>query len=259
MSSAGMRLVRCAAKFAPILVAITGYCQTQAPPVLRGLSSVRVVVEWAGASESERSSLQSDIELQLRSAGLDVPTLGVQGQKESPDEAPRLYVGIGSGSTVPFNILLTENVLTVRDVFAQWRYDALEAYMAWRTARMKNDPTPITDAEMKEHMAPVDAQLRENNAMPPPYGSARRAATWWRPGVAFDAHTESVRDIVDRYKKASAPFVPTPAEQHMMDLEVQAAMARGQSSAGPGTVRDAVKSGVAAFLNDWLAANPKQR
>lgn len=47
-------------------------------------------------------------------------------------------------------------------------------------------------------------------------------ATWMRIGIANTS--ETVRQIIERYKKASAPYILRPPEEHMMDLEVQAAM-----------------------------------
>jgi len=50
-----------------------------------------------------------------------------------------------------------------------------------------------------------------------------------------------------------------PIKEHMMDLEVQAAMAKNQNPVSAVVVRETIKGYVDIFVNDWLTTNPRQR
>jgi len=170
-----------------------------------------------------------------------------------------LFVAInGPGTALPVTVQLYETVTVDRDRYAMFKHTASDAYNQWDWTRIK-DPKPITDAERNEHWAPVVAEMKENMALPLPL--SRKATTWQMYGVVQSVQPESVKDIVARYAKN--PYQQTPAGREMlkpmMDAEVQAALATTQCKVEYSTVRITIDSYVDAFINDWLAANPKQR
>jgi hypothetical protein len=230
MHLVALKSFRCFATVLPLLFASATPSVAQ-DSQLRGLTGVRVVVTWTGGADSDKDALQSDVELRLRQAGMRVLTADEQALAPG---RPMLIVGVGGpGAATPVAVTLSEAVTLERENLVA---------SAWLVARLKQ-PNPITDEEYSEHSV------------------QRMATTWQRFGVAQNTQTESVKQIIARY--ANHPYWQTPAGrpivQHMMDLEVQAAMAEAQRPANPGTVRDTVKGYVDTFLNDWLAANPKQR
>jgi hypothetical protein len=232
-------------------------------PVLKGLGAVRVLVSWTGGTDAEKDALKTDVELKLRQAGLFIVS----------DDGSTLFVGIGAGNVaVPVIVELREQGYMVRDLNSRMNFTAFEAYLQWRTAR-RRDPAPITDAEDKEHQVAVFAEAKENGNLPlsQVLTIPRDVTIWYRYGAAQNAQTESVQQIIARYQKVLLAVLPSGALaadiaspgvrqtiQHMMDLEVQAAMASAQNPVSPGSVHDTIKSYVDAFLNDWLAANRGQ-
>jgi hypothetical protein len=229
---------------------------------LKGLAGVRVVVTWPAGADADRDALQTDVELKLRQAGMHVLTADEQTQTLGS----MLFIGVGgTGAAIPVGVELHESVIFGRDYLPMMKFTAFNAYGKWYMARTK-EPSPITEAELKEHLAPVEAEAKENATLPPPL--PKDATTWQRHGVAEAVQSESVQAIIARYRAqlfaklpsgALAADIASPAVRqaigHMMDLEVQAAMAKAQSPASPGTVRDTIKSYVDVFLNDWRAAN----
>ena len=196
--------------------------------LLKGLTSVRVLVSWTGGADSNADALRTDVELKLRQAGLRV--LSSEEQTATPGH-PLFFVGlVGTGVVIPVTIGVVERASLERDNIA---------FTAWLEAREKQ-PSPITDAE-------IAAQTHWSDV-----------TTWMRYGAAQNAQAESVQEIIARYKREWAGVGMSRVAEHMMDLEVQAATARLQNPTNPGTVRDTVKSYVDIFLNDWLAANPRQ-
>jgi hypothetical protein len=218
---------------------------------LKGLTAVRVSVTWNGGTASERETIQAAVELSLRQAGLFVP--GADLSPEAQSAMPLLSIGIaGNDKAIPIAVELQESAIVTRDWFYNGGFAAVNAFVEWYASRTKQ-PTPITKEEIAEHSKPDLAAL----ASTPP----RRVTTWRRYSVAESAQPETVQQIIARY--ASHPYMQTPAGrpivQHWMDLEVQAAMANAQRPASPATVRDTIKAFVDAFLNEWLAANPKPK
>jgi hypothetical protein len=225
-------------------------------PLLKGLIGVRVSVVWTGGAATDRDAIQSDVELKLRQAGMyvDAP----QGS-QAPPLFPLLFIGVGGiGAAGPVTVEFHESVYVCRDYFPMMKLTATNAYAEWFMAR-KKEPTPITEEEHQEHMAPVLAEGAENSHLAPP--PPRDATTWERHGIAQAVQPESVKDIIARY--AQHPYWQTPAGrpivQHWMDLEVQAAMAEAQRPVGLNTVRDAINGFVDQFLNEWLTPNPRER
>jgi len=230
---------------------------------LKGLISVLVSVTWTGGVDPDRDALQGDVELKVRQAGMHVLTAGQQAQTFADAQAvtfgSMLFVGVGgSGAAIPVTLELHEKVYLPRDLVSAMKFTALDAYSQWHDARMK-EPSPITEAEMNEHMAPVEAETKENRCLSSST-LMRDAAIWERHGIAQSVQPESAQSIVARYRPAilEASQNGRPFLEHMMDLEVQAAMAEAQRPANPGTVRDTIRGFVDQFVNEWLAANPKQ-
>ena len=249
-----MKLIRCGVVLL-LLLATARPSRSQDPP-LKGLIGVRVSLTWTGGTDADRGALQADVESKLRQAGMQV--LAPTGLPVLDSTYPLLFIGVGAaGTAVPVGVELHEQVYLARDRLRTMKWTAFDAWGQWYNARVK-EPGPITDAEKKEHMAPVEAQAKENEALPFP--PPRDATTWLRHGIAQSNQPESVKNIIARY--APNPYWQTPAGrpivQHMMDLEVQAAMAEAQRPTSPGTVRETIKGYVDQFLNEWLAANPKQ-
>jgi hypothetical protein len=252
----------CPAKVRCFLILIAGAmgagaCNAQNPS-LKNIAIVRVVVAWAGAADADKAAVLSDTQLKLRQAGI-----GVLGPDEkSVVNWPTLFIGIGPGTTaVPLIVELTEEAYMNRDIVARGKYAASAAYFMWYQERSKN-PSPLTDEEKNEHMAPMLAESKENAALPLP--PPQSPASWLRYGLAQSAQAESVPSIIARWKAEILDSnVTTPAgrpiKEHMMDLEVQAAMAKNQSPVSAAVVRETIKGYVDVFLNDWLAANPQQR
>jgi hypothetical protein len=226
---------------------------------LNSITVVRVVVSWAGATDADIAVVLSDALLKLRQAGIDVL---------SPDEKsvvnwPTLFIGVGPGNhagttAVPLIVELTEEAYLNRDIVARGKYTASAAYLLWYQERSKK-PSPVTDEERNERMAPMLAEAKENAALPLP--APQNPASWLRYGVAQSARTETVQDIIARYKKESDPKWGLGQERlHMMDLEVQAVIAKNQNPVDAAVVRETLRGYVDdAFLNDWLTANPRQR
>jgi hypothetical protein len=199
--------------------------------LLKGLTGVRVLVTWTGGADADKDALQTDVELKLRQAGLRV--LSAAEQNAAPGR-PLFFVGlVGTGVVIPVSVGLVERASLERDNIP---------FAAWLDAREKQ-PSPITDAELA-------AQTRWSDV-----------TTWIRYGAAQSVQSASVSEIVARYGRH--PYWQTPGGramlQPLMDAEVKAALASAQRGTDPGIVRDSVKSYVDIFLNDWLAANPKQR
>jgi hypothetical protein len=192
---------------------------------LKGLAGVRVVVTWAGA-EADRGAIQTDVELRLRQAGIRVLTEPEQAQ--TPGH-PVLFIGIGAiGPVIPVAIELGERV--------------------WLERESKADAAALA-ARLKQPNASIDEAFA--NSQTP----LRDATIWRRCGVAQAEQPESVKDIIARYEKK---YVMTnQGVQHMLDLEVQAALAGAHRAASIGTVRESVNAWVDEFLNAWLAVNPK--
>jgi len=161
---------------------------------LNNIGAVRVVLVWAGATDADKAAILSDTQLKLRQAGIVV--LG-------PDEKsvvnwPTLFIGVGAGTTaVPLIVELTEEAYMKRDIVARGKYTASEAYFKWYEERSKN-PSPITDEEQNEHIAPMLAESKENAALPLP--PPQSPASWLRYGLAQNAQTESVQNIIARWK-----------------------------------------------------------
>jgi hypothetical protein len=240
------------------LLLASGLIPAQAEePLLKGLNDVRVVVTWTGGADADKSALQTGVELKLRQVGMHVFTPAeLSGLQDAASYVPMLFIGVnGPGAAFPVTVQLYEGTYVVRDVYAKYKHTASDAYSQWYLAR-KNDPKPITDAESKEHFASAVAEMKENAALPLPL--SRKATTWQMYGVVQSAQPESVKDIIARYAKASGGYMP-PWYQHMMDLEVQAAMAEAKCNVNYSTVRDTINGFVDAFISEWLAANPKQR
>jgi hypothetical protein len=230
----------------------------QDPPLKSLYGVLRVAVTWTGGSDADRNAIQTDVEFKLRQAGMTVATADQQVQpffQQSPNVASMLFVGVGGGNAaLPVTLELHERVYSLRDLISTMKTSALDAYVLWHDARMK-EPSPITEAEMKEHMAPVLAESKENLCLSSST-PMRDVTTWQRHGMAQATQHESVRDIIARYNREAQGFM-APVMQHEMDLEVQSAMAEAQRPASPGTVRDTIKGYVDQFLNEWSAANPR--
>lgn len=189
-----------------------------APRSLIGLAGVSPFIAWARGAPDDTEAIRTDVELKLRQAGVRILTPDELG----PAGGPLLVVSISRvGPATLVSVQLFQFVFSQRDV---------EEYF--------------------QRMIATDGHAT---------GMYRTSGVvWQRFGIAQNALTETVQQIVERYKKASAPWVPTQAEQHMMELEIQVATANAQSAASL-SVREIVKNYVDAFLNDYLAANPKQR
>lgn len=255
---AGMKFSHCLGLVLPFLLASAVPSRAQDSP-LRGLAAVQVVVSWMGGPNADRDALQTDVELKARQSGLFVLT----SEEQAQSSGSMLFIGIGGGgTTVPVIVELREKTYLFRDIHSRMKFTAFNAYAQWLAIRRK-EPSPITDAEDKEHQAAVFAEAKENGNLPlaQVLTNPTDAATWLRYGIAQTAQTESVPDIIARYQQI--PQFQTPAGRAylapLLDHEVQAAIAKAQSPASPGTVRDMVKSYVDAFLNDWLAANSTPR
>ena len=197
---------------------------------LRGLTGVAVIFLWNGATPADNQAIEAEIELRLRRAGMHV----LEPAEYDPDKTPgmpTLYISVtGTGLAIPISVEMQEQVFSMRG---------------------------LSERERREHSPSVGARSGEN----PNEGELLIfwATTWERHGVAQNAPNESVKDIIDRYRKEWAAVGISGAAQHMMDLEVQAAMANAQHPAGLGTVRDTVKGYVDEFVNAWLTVNPRQR
>jgi hypothetical protein len=84
------------------------------------------------------------------------------------------------------------------------------------------------------------------------------ASIWHRYGIAQNSQIESVKDIIGRYRREWKGVGISGAAQHMMDLEVQAAIASAQQPTTVGTVRETIKGFVDEFVNAWLKVNASQ-
>jgi hypothetical protein len=236
-------------------VASAGASHAQNSP-LNNVAIVRVVVSWTGATDADKAAVLSDARLKLRQAGIAV--LGPE--EKSVVNWPTLFIGIGPGATaLPLIVELTEEAYLNRDIAFRGKYTASAAYFMWYQERSKN-PSPITDEERSQRMAPMLAEARENAALPLP--PPQNPASWVRYGLAQNAQAESVQNIIARWKAEildSNMTTPAgrPIKEHMMDLEVQAAMAKYQNPVSAAVVRETLKAYIDAFLNDWLAANPR--
>jgi len=198
---------------------------------LNGLTDVRVAVDWPAGSDAERGAVQTGVELKLRQAGLHVLTA-------ADHRHTRLLIRIGGiGAAIPLVVELDETTYLERDT---------NSFNTWMDARIK-DTSPLTSSEIKRHTVRSWA-----------------AATWLMFGVAQDVQAESVQSIIARYKAEIQNWQLTtpaavPVKEHMMDLEVQAATANAKCNTSYVTVRDTINSFVDAFINDWVATNPKPR
>jgi len=194
---------------------------------------VQVAVEWPDGADADRKAIQSEIELKMRQSGMRVLTKEENDKNLVVGHPVFLVIISGTSPATLVSCLLLETVQPER---------ALIAYQTWLKNRTGHS-TPITEAEFDEH------------------AGFMAATTWQRYGAAQAVPPESVQDIVARYKPAI--FQATPAGrqilEHMMDLEVEAAMANAQRSASLNTVRDRIEGYVDQFLNEWLAANPKPK
>jgi hypothetical protein len=216
------RPCRCIA-IAFISVLASGFIPARAQDsLLKRLAGVRVVTTWTDGTDADRQAIQTDVELKLRQVGMQILNTC-----EQPPICPgTLYVWVGgSGAVINLSVALVETVSLERE----WEIDSI-------AAELKQPPTVASR-------------------------TPRTATTWMRYGVALNARTESVQEIIDRYQRI--PQFQTPAGRAylapLLDHEVQAAIANAQHTPSSGTVRDTIKSYVDIFLNEWLAANPKQR
>lgn len=182
--------------------------------LLKGLTGVRVLVMWTAGTDADKDTVQTDVELKLRQAGLRV--LSATEQTAAPGR-PLFFVGlVGTGLVIPVSVGLVERASLERDNIA---------FAAWLDAREKQ-AIPITDTELA-------AQTHWSDV-----------TTWIRYGAAQSVRSASVAEIISRY--ASSPYWQTPAGREMlqplMDAEVKAALANAQRGTELGTVRDTIKS-----------------
>jgi hypothetical protein len=216
------------------------------------LKEVVVSPVWAGGPPQVTESIRVSLEERLRKAGLnpvrpniDIPILSIQ------------IAQLGQATMV--DVSLAEPVYLVRDSTRQMSYTALAAYVQmYQDARAKG--IPVTDADVPDIVDRLKAELTRSEPLPQPV--KRSAIVWQRKGVA--PHTErpeyTPATIVARYKVELADPNLTPADramkERMMNLEVQAAVAKCQAPVTINDVRQAVDHHIEEFIRTWTIANP---
>jgi hypothetical protein len=221
--------------------------------MLTGLSSVAVMVSWPNASDSDVRSVKSGVELRLRQCGIGIIT--VADAQSLTTQPSILFIDIANTTQqiTSVSVQLHEGADINRELASAMDFTAYNTYMKW----LLNHTVPPTEDEIKAHHEAVD--LEDRNNLQNVHVTSRSVITWERHGIAKVSQGETTKEIIARY--ATHPYWQTPAGrpivQHMLDLEVQDAIARVQATATINLIWPTIDSQMSAFVNDWLAANQK--